>query len=262
MEIDVGPTVFTMPWVFDDLLEPAGCSLSDRVELEPLDVLAHHRWPGGAALDLHAELEQSAAAIGEFAGSAAAQDYLRFQTRAKKTYEALLETFMLRPQPGYFALAKNAGAGGLAAMAAARPFRSLWDALGLFFTDDRLRQLFARYATYYGSSPFAAPATLMLIAHVEQLGVWRVRGGLRALTNALATIAQELGAAIHYDSPVEQIRLKHGQISGVELEGGQNIAALPSSSMQTLTLWQRGSSAMRCAMPCRLSPSSSARCRR
>ena len=61
------------------------------------------------------------------------------------------------------------------------PFATLWRALGDFFRDPRLRQLFGRYATYCGSSPFRAPATLMLVAHVEQEGVWLVEGGMHRL---------------------------------------------------------------------------------
>ena len=132
---------------------------------------------------------------------------------------------MLRPQPGFLGLAKNAGASDLAAMAAAQPFNSLWNVLGRFFSDQRLRQLFGRYATYYGSSPFAAPATLMLIAYVEQLGVWRVRGGLTALTETLATVAAELGAEIHFDYPVARINLKGQRVGGVDLANGERLAA-------------------------------------
>ena len=59
------------------------------------------------------------------------------------------------------------------------PYSTLTDALAGTFRDPRLRQLFARYATYCGSSPYAAPATLMLVAHVEREGVWLIEGGKR-----------------------------------------------------------------------------------
>jgi phytoene dehydrogenase-like protein len=62
-----------------------------------------------------------------------------------------------------------------------RPFSTLWRALGDHFRDPRLRQLFGRYATYCGSSPYQAPATLMLVAHVEQSGVWLIEGGMHRL---------------------------------------------------------------------------------
>ena len=69
------------------------------------------------------------------------------------------------------------------------PFDTLWQALGSHFKDPRLRQLFARYATYCGSSPFMAPATLMLVAHAEREGVFYVEGGMRRLADALVKLA-------------------------------------------------------------------------
>ena len=57
----------------------------------------------------------------------------------------------------------------------------------------RLRQLFGRYATYTGCSPFLAPATLMLIAHVEQSGVWLVQGGMVRLAQAMRQLLESDG---------------------------------------------------------------------
>jgi 1-hydroxycarotenoid 3,4-desaturase len=74
------------------------------------------------------------------------------------------------------------------------PFVSLWRALGDHFRDRRLRQLFGRYATYCGSSPFLAPATLMMIAHVEREGVGIVEGGMYQIAEALARLAAARGA--------------------------------------------------------------------
>ena len=67
---------------------------------------------------------------------------------------------------------------GLGVLSTLGPMRTLWQQLGHQFTDPRLRQLFARYATYCGSSPWQSPATLMLIAQVEMDGVWSVEGGM------------------------------------------------------------------------------------
>ena len=76
------------------------------------------------------------------------------------------------------------------------PFATLWDALGKYFHDPRLRQLFGRYATYCGSSPFAAPATLMLVAHVEQDGVWLVEGGMHRLARRAGRSRAERAARV------------------------------------------------------------------
>ncbi|MCV4939910.1 hypothetical protein OFC17_34555, partial [Escherichia coli] len=81
---------------------------------------------------------------------------------AQTIYRTLDASFMRAQRPGPLELARRAGPGILRI----RPFATMWRALGSHFRDPRLRQLFGRYATYCGSSPFDAPATLMLVAHV------------------------------------------------------------------------------------------------
>jgi 1-hydroxycarotenoid 3,4-desaturase len=103
--------------------------------------------------------------------------------------------------------------------------RSLWESLGHYFRDPRLRQLFARYATYCGSSPWQAPATLMLIAQVELDGVWSVQGGMHALARKLAELAQARGARFCYGTRCEQIEVRDGRVQAVHLADGQRLQA-------------------------------------
>jgi 1-hydroxycarotenoid 3,4-desaturase len=92
--IDAGPTVFTMRWVFDELLQAAGTSLDEHLVLRPLDVLARHAWNAEATLDLFADAARSAEAIGDFAGPTAARGFLDFTTRARDVYATLESTFL------------------------------------------------------------------------------------------------------------------------------------------------------------------------
>ncbi|MEO1143432.1 MAG: FAD-dependent oxidoreductase, partial [Pseudomonadota bacterium] len=102
-----------------------------------------------------------------------------------------------------------------------KPLHSLWSALGTYFPDPRLRQLFGRYATYVGSSPFKAPATLMLIAHVEQEGVWLIEGGMYSLATAMVNTAKKKGARVHTNANVAKILIENGAAAGVELTSGE-----------------------------------------
>jgi len=112
------------------------------------------------------------------------------------------------------------------AFAAMRPHQNMWKALGGFFPDPRLQQLFGRYATYCGSSPFAAPATLMLIAHVEATGVWLIDGGIHALAKGLRTIAEAKGVRFRMGTAVAEILTERGEGAvGVRLVNGDRIAA-------------------------------------
>jgi 1-hydroxycarotenoid 3,4-desaturase len=103
--------------------------------------------------------------------------------------------------------------------------RTLWGALGDHFKDARLRQLFGRYSTYVGSSPWAAPATLMLIAHVEQQGVWLVRGGIHEVARAIAGLAEQHGARFRFGAHMERIVIEQGRVAGVDLAGGERLPA-------------------------------------
>jgi 1-hydroxycarotenoid 3,4-desaturase len=107
---------------------------------------------------------------------------------------------------------------------ATSPFESLWHALGRHFRDPRLRQLFGRYATYTGSSPFLAPATLMLIAHVEQDGVWMIEGGMHRLAQTFAAKAGEKGASFRYNAHVSGIDM-HDNGGRVTLASGETFVA-------------------------------------
>ena len=218
--IDSGPTVLTMRWVFESLFADAGCTLSDHLNLHPAEVLARHAWSHDERLDLFADGERSAEAIGDFAGRSEADGFRSFCARAQRVYRTLEGPFMRAQKPSALSLAAGTG---LSSMLGISPFTTLWQALGEHFRDPRLRQLFGRYATYSGSSPFQAPATLMLIAHVEQQGVWLVQGGMIRLAQAFAGVAERLGASIRVDAPVAEIVVRSGRAVGVVLASGERI---------------------------------------
>jgi 1-hydroxycarotenoid 3,4-desaturase len=218
--IDSGPTVFTMRWVFDDLFHALGERLEDHLTLRPLDVLARHTWTDGSCLDLFADEERSADAIGDFAGRADAAGFRAFSADARNIFEVLKSPFICAPEPSMMALLRSSGFRDLTAI---KPFQTLWKALGTYFSDPRLRQLFGRYATYCGSSPFDAPATLMLVAHVESAGVWLIDGGMYRLTQVLANVAIRRGARLRYGCEVSGIMATAGRASGVHLANGERI---------------------------------------
>lgn len=223
--MDAGPTVFTMRWVFDELLARAGVRLEDHLVLDPSTVLARHAWNADSRLDLFADIERSSDAIGRFAGAAEARGYRSFCARAREIYTTLESPFLRGSRPTPLSLAARAGLRGLPALARISPFATLWKELGNHFRDPRLRQLFGRYATYCGSSPFLAPATLMLVAHVEQDGVWRVRGGMHRIPELWARLAAERGARLHYGAQVKEITVRDGRACGVRLADGESLAA-------------------------------------
>ena len=219
-DIDAGPTVFTMRWVFDELFAEGGTNLGDALALTPLGTLARHAWSETERLDLPADRAAAVDAIGRFAGVSEARGFEAFCAHARDVHDTLRDTFMNADRPSAPELVRRAGVAGLLR---AGPFSTMWTTLGRFFRDERLRQLFGRYATYCGASPFRAPATLALVAHVEQEGVWSVDGGMVRLAQAMADLATRRGAQLRFDTPVHEILFEGSGVRGVQLANGEII---------------------------------------
>jgi 1-hydroxycarotenoid 3,4-desaturase len=223
--VDAGPTVFTMRWIFEALFADAGRRLEDHLEILASDLLARHAWRAGGRLDLFADITRSMDAIAAFASPEDARGYRDFCARSAAIYRTLRGPFIASERPSPLELVRRVGVAHLGELWRTVPMRTLWSALGEHFRDGRLRQLFGRYATYVGSSPFRAPATLMLVAHVEQDGVWQVRGGMRAVALALHALGAAQGARFRFGARVADIRLAQGRAAGVTLADGEALDA-------------------------------------
>jgi 1-hydroxycarotenoid 3,4-desaturase len=223
--IDAGPTVFTMRWIFEELFAAAGARLEEHLALTPATLLARHAWTEGGTLDLFADVERSAEAIAAFAGAREAEGYRAFCARGAEMFRTLKGPFIASQRPGPVTLTRRVGFTHLGDLWRTAPHLTLWKALAQHFRDPRLRQLFGRYATYCGSSPLAAPATLMLVAHVEQDGVWLVKGGMIAVAQALQRLGEARGAHYRFNAPVAEIIVERGRAAGVLLASGERLPA-------------------------------------
>ena len=222
VRIDAGPTVLTLRHVFDQIFDDAGASLDSRLTLRPAEILARHAWDDRGSLDLFREPARTADAIGRFAGAAEARGYRAFSKRAAEIFRTLDGSFLRAQRPS---MAQLMGRTGVAPLFRISPFSTLASALADCFKDPRLRQLYGRYATYCGSAPTLCPATLMLVAHVEQQGVWLVEGGIRRLVEALAVLGEENGAAIRPGRGVAEMVGVAGRAAGVRLASGERLRA-------------------------------------
>lgn len=216
--IDAGPTVLTMRWVFDELFDHAGAKLEQFITIAPAIVLARHWWSEHEQLDLLADMDATATQIAQFAGSDAASGYQQFCRDSARAYHALKPSFITTERPSTMSLIARMGPAGALSLLRASPFTSLWKALTRYFRDPRLLQLFGRYATYCGSSPFLAPSVLMVIAHVEREGVWQVKGGINQLIAAMEQLARRVGVQFVYGCELKGIDLRPEGVRGVRVQ--------------------------------------------
>lgn len=222
--VDAGPTVLTMRSVFEELFEDLGERLENHVTLLREPLLARHWWPDGSALDLFDDPERSAEAVRDFAGPRAEAEFRAFTQSTTRLFDAFEAPLMRTAEPSILALAKRVlrNPGLIPAMA---PLQTMAATLARDFTDPRLRQLFGRYATYVGGSPFEAPGVLRLICQAEARGVWRVAGGMHNLARAMADLAIARGVVFRYGNSATRIEWQGGRPSAVHLANGERLAA-------------------------------------
>lgn len=202
--VDAGPTVFTLKWVFEDLFAACDTPLSDHVTLTQSHLLARHFWSDGSILDLCDDTETNRSNLRRLFGQQSVQDFDAFGRRAQTLFEGFDQPMMRTAIPSTRAMIRTVLRQPrlIAAMA---PHKSLASLLHNSFREPKLRQLFGRYATYVGGSPFASPALLSLIWHAERSGVWAIEGGMNMLARAMQSVAEAKGARFHFDCNVTEI---------------------------------------------------------
>ena len=129
-----------------------------------------------------------------------------------------LRTFFAGPMSNPWSLAKRMRSPF--DLSAIDPMRSLHRSAESHFDDPRLVQWADRYATYSGSSPYSAPATLACIPHIEaRYGCWYPMGGLDALRAAFERVAIDVGVEIRTATEVTAIT-STDRVTGVVLADG------------------------------------------
>lgn len=225
VEVDTGPTLLTMPEVFDEILGLAGMSLERDAPLHHAEPFFRYLWADGKALDVHASLEQTARSVASSLGPAARDDLTAFLEYAADIWEVAEGRFILGDAPSFRSLVWL-GVSGIREASRLDAFSTMWTAIEKRVASPHLRSLLARYATYNGSDPRRAPATLNCIAHVELArGATAVRGGTFELVRALERAARKLGVEIEVGTRVDRIAIERGAICGVDLEGGRRVRA-------------------------------------
>jgi phytoene desaturase len=220
---DVGPSLLTLPHVFDEVFRLAGTSLDEQLDLIRLDPQFQYFWRNGSTLVVPDDPDATADAFDEFAAGAGDQ-WRTFDKNGQRIWDVSERTFFAGPMSNPIALMQRMQSPrDLLAIDAMRTLRR---AARDSFDDDRLRQWAGRYATYSGSSPAHAPATLGCIPHIEsRYGCWYPMGGLGALRDAFERVARSVGVDVRTSTDVVAITSTPDRVTGVELSDGTFVDA-------------------------------------
>ncbi len=219
---DTGPSLLTMPWVIADLFAAAGRRMEDYLELVAIEPICRYHWPDGTTFDAWQQLPRLIQAI-ERLSPADVPNFFRFLAHTARIYDAVADVFLLKPFDGLRELITPRLLRDGPRIDA---LRSVDAAVRSFFHSPYLRQIFNRYATYNGSSPYRSPATFNVIAYIELAeGGWYVRGGMYSLAQALERLATELGVTLRLGTPVARVIERDGAACGVRLADGEEVRA-------------------------------------
>lgn len=218
---DTGPSVITMRPVFEELFAAAGHRLDDHLALRPVDPLTRYFYLDGKVLDATSDRQRMTEQIRQIdphdvAGYSAYLDHAAFLHRVTGPL------FVYGKRPGPADLLKVPVGDALRL----EPFSKMHGSIAGYVRSPHLQKLFGRFATYIGSSPYDAPATLGVISHVElNEGVWYPEGGIFSIATCLHDLACQLGAEVRLGCAVQHITVQARQATGVMLTNGEEIRA-------------------------------------
>lgn len=236
---DLGPSILTMPHIFNRLFEQSGRQLEDYVPIKQLE----HEWRSffmdGTVLDLYNSVDDMLDKNDELSE----KDIEEF-----KDYLAYTKTLYEKTEEGYF----NKGLdtlkevldhhGYLTSLKDFDYFHTMSQGVDKRISNPYLRDMLKYYIKYVGSSADNAPAILNVLAYVQfNFGLWYVEGGMHKLGEGLVKLAEEEGVSIHTGTEVEEILTdSKKKVTGIRLATGEVVlASRVVSNMEVIPAYDR-----------------------
>jgi phytoene desaturase len=213
---DTGPSVLTLPHVIDEVLERAGLDPRAALPLRRPDPFFEYVFSSGVRLRIFHEWARTLEEIEHVLGAAARREAEGFLAYARRIWTAAAPAFVYDRAPSVGRIAWL-GPAVWRSFLQIDALRSMHAAIVAQVRTPELRDLFLRYATYNGSDPRRAPATLNTIADVELVqGGYAVEGGMYRIVEALTRAAEGLGIRLHLGAAVRRIeRNARGEVAGL-----------------------------------------------
>lgn len=217
---DAGPTIITAPWLFEQLWETCGGTITDDVDIRANDPFYKIRFTDGSMFTYSADRQAMEAEIARIE-PADVQGYRTFMEESRQIYEyAFLE---LADKP-FHSLAFTLGT--FANLIRLGGYRSVYSVVAKHFKNDRLRSVFSFHPLLIGGNPFTTTSFYCLIAHLESKhGVHYAMGGINALAQGIANLVTRNGGRIRYEETVETILTSGRHATGVRLATGETVSA-------------------------------------
>ena len=217
---DAGPTIITVPHLFEQLWQLAGRRLSDDVKLVPLDPYYRIRFDDGRYFDYSGDAAHMHREVARFCPS----DLPGYERLIREADTCYVEGFEKLGPVAFDNLGHLLGA--VPNMVRMRAWRTIWQLVCKHLRDPHLRVVFSFHPLLIGGNPLRVTAAYSLIHTLERrFGVHWAMGGTGALIRAMVALLADRGVPVRCGADVKRIVVEQGRAQGVELADGQRIAS-------------------------------------
>jgi phytoene desaturase len=228
---DAGPSLLTMPQYIDELFTLAGKNPADYFRYQKLNTVCHYFYEDGTRIKAYADTQEFAAEINRTTGEPA-ENVLKYLANSADIYNITNHVFLERSLHRLQTFARWDTLRSIFRLPKIDAMRTMHKANTGYFKDKRVVQFFDRYATYNGSNPYQAPATLNVIPHLEHhFGAYFPEDGMHSITKSLVKLAEELGAKFRYNATADEIVIINKIAKGIRVRGENIIGDMIVSNM-------------------------------
>ena len=235
---DSGPSLFTLPYLVDDLFKLANKNPKDYFNYQKIDTACHYFWEDGTTLLAHADKNQFENEVEKQLG--VEPNVLREKlNHAKLIHEKTGKIFMEKSLHKLSTWLTKDVLRALGNIFSYDIFNTMHGA-NLRLNNKKLVQLFDRYATYNGSSPYMAPGIMNVIPHLEHgIGTFLPVGGMHQITLSLVKLAEELEVKFQTNAKVEKVEIENGKAKSVLVNGKELQADLIVSNIDVVPTYRK-----------------------
>ncbi|MBT2160832.1 1-hydroxycarotenoid 3,4-desaturase CrtD [Zobellia barbeyronii] len=214
---DTGPSLFTLPELVEELYGAAGEKVPATFAYKKLDVLCKYFFKSGENLIAWSDQQKFTDECVEKLGEDPS-NVTRYFKSALLIYKITADIFLFNSLHKVKNLLKFSVLKSLLQVHKIRFYKTMHEDNKSSFKSPLLIQLFDRYATYNGSNPYKAPATLNVIAHLENnLGAYFPEQGMYSIVKSIYELALKKGVRFNFNSLVTSIDIKNNKAVGVSV---------------------------------------------
>ena len=211
----------------------------DHFLYEKLPVITEYFYEDGTTFSAYADEKKFAIEIEKVLGEPQ-ENVFKFLKKSREIYRITADVFLKKSLHRSSTYLNRGTLNSLLQIYKIDSLRSMHQANKSFFKNPKVVQLFNRYATYNGSNPYEAPATLNVIPHLEfELGAYFPKGGMYSITKSLVKLAESLGVKFHFNSKIDKIIIQNGKAKGVQVNDFQKDYDLVVSNMDIVGTYKK-----------------------